>query len=102
MNISPMSALQRANRGDERLWKIWWQWGIPLGMLATALSLLAEASRVAGHLLGGDAVDFLKLLLIIGWFRLVWRCSKNADRPIWGNLAKLAILLGIGVAALTV
>jgi hypothetical protein len=102
MNTSPMTSLQRANRGEEKLWKIWWQWGIPLGMAANVLTVLAEVSREADYPATGDALDILKLLLYVGWFRLAWRCSKNTDHPVWTNLARLAIFLGFGVAAVTI
>jgi len=102
MDRNPITSLQRAHRGEEKLWKIWWQWGIPLGMLVNVLAVLAEASREAERPLAGEALDILKFLFLAGWFQLAWRCSKNTHRPIWTSLARLAILLGFGVAAVTV
>jgi hypothetical protein len=102
MNTSPLNFLRRANRGEEKLWKIWWQWGIPLVIVANVLTVLAQVSREAGQPATGDAIDILKFLLYVGWFRLAWLCSKNTDRPIWTNLARFAIFLGFGVAAVTI
>ena len=101
MKLNPMTALQRAHDGKEKLWKIWWQWGIPLAVLANGLTLIAEMVREAGHPAVGDAIDIVKLLLFLAWCRLAWRCAKNTDRPIWSKLARLAVLLGFGVAAVT-
>lgn len=101
MDLNPIRSLQRAHSGEEKLWKIWWQWGIPLAIIANYLTEFAEALRDAEHPAAGDAVDVVKLLLFIAWCRLAWRCAKNTDRPIWGNLTKLAVLLGFGVAAVT-
>jgi hypothetical protein len=92
---------QRANRGEERLWRIWWQWGIPLGLFANALTVLAEAFHDADWVGTGDAIDILKFLLFVAWFRVAWRCSKNTEHPLWTHLARLAICLGFGVTAIT-
>ena len=102
MRPNPIASLQRAHQGEEKLWKIWWQWGIPLAMVANGLTVLAEVLRDTGHPAVGDAMDMVKLLCFVAWCRLAWHCAKNTDRPVWGNLARLAILLGFGFAALTV
>jgi len=96
-----MSFLQRASRGEERLWKVWWQTGIPMALLAVALTLMAEDLRQANHDAAGDALDILKLLFFFGWLRLAWRCSNNTERQIWATLARLAIFIGFGLAVVT-
>ena len=102
MKPNPIASLQRASRGEEKLWVVWWQWGIPLALLANALTLMAEAAREADRFAAGDALDVFKLLLFLAWLRLAWRCSNNTARPHWGALARLALFLGFGLAALTI
>jgi hypothetical protein len=101
MDIKPTISLRRACQGEEKLWRVWWQWGIPLGLLLNVLTVLAEASRTANHPAAGDTIDIVKLLFFFAWCRLAWRCAKNTDRKIWSNLARLTILLGFGIAAVT-
>jgi len=102
MKFELMTSLQRAHVGKERLWRVWWQWGIPLAALANGLNVVAEVFRESEHPAVGDAVDVLKLLFFLAWCRLAWRCAQNAQRPLWGRLARLTILLGFGVAAVTI
>ena len=38
----------RAANGEERLWKVWWMAGIPVGWTTSALVVVAEQMRYAG------------------------------------------------------
>jgi hypothetical protein len=95
------NSLLRAVKGEERLWKVWWLWGMPVGLGASALTLAAEALREALYYGSGDAVDVLKFLLYLIWFSAAWRCSGNVNHRIWTFVSRLAIALGLGVAAIT-
>lgn len=100
--MNPIPTLQRAHRGEERLWRIWWHLGIPLAMLANALTVGAEMLHEVDYRASGDTLDVIKFLLYIAWFRLAWRCSANTDNPIWTTLTRLAVGLGLGVTAVVI
>lgn len=102
MKPNPIASLQRASRGEEKLWVVWWQWGLPLALLANALTVLAEAAREADRFAAGDALDVLKLLFFLAWLRLAWRCSNNTGHALWAKLARLALFVGFGLAAVTI
>jgi hypothetical protein len=101
MNTEGITPFERAQHGEERLWRIWWQWGIPLAMFASGLTVLAGMLHEADYRASGDALDVVKFLIYIAWFRMAWRCSKNTDQPLWTNLTRLAVCLGFGVIAFT-
>ena len=88
-------AIQRARNGEEKLWKIWWLFGLPVGWTTSALTVCAEAFRSAGY--GGWAalLDVVKLLLYIFWFQLAWRCSRNVENWVWTPLSRFALSVGL-------
>ena len=90
----------RSATGQERLWKVWWFAGIPVGWATSALVLYAECLRSAGHDNWGDALDVVRLLVYFAWFRLAWRCSRNVDSPWWTPLAQGALAAGLALAVM--
>ena len=96
-----MTPLRRALNGEERLWKVWWLWGMPVGPATIALAVLAEMLRDAGWSGAGAGLDVLKLLVYLVWFCAAWRCSGNVVNRAWTGIARAAIALALGVTALT-
>jgi hypothetical protein len=94
--------LRLALNGEERLWKVCWLWGVPVGVAAIALTVFAEMSRDAGWNGAGAGLDVLKLLVYLTWFGAAWRCSGNVVNRTWTGIARTAIALALGVTALTV
>jgi len=67
----------RAANGEEKLWKVWWIAGIPLGWASGALVVIAEDMRYVGHPGWGDFMDVLRFLVFFAWLRFSWRCSLD-------------------------
>ncbi len=94
--IQPVKRFQsRAANGEERLWKVWWAAGIPVGWTASALVIIAEHLRYAEHHAWGDFFDVLRFLIYLVWFRLAWRCAHNVDHAVWTPLARATLLTGL-------
>jgi len=89
-----------AAAGKESLWKVWWVAGIPVAWTTTALVLVAEELRLAGHHGWGDFSDVLRLLVYLAWCRLAWRCSGNAGSRLWTVLARAALSAGLVLMAI--
>ena len=94
--------MRRALNGDERLWKVFWLWGLPVGFAAVALTFLAEMLRDAGWDGAGAGLDVLKLLVYLTWFGAAWRCSGNVVNRTWTGIARTVIALALGFTVLTV
>ena len=85
---------------SEKLWRIWWLWGIPTAWLASALILVAEGARGAGYHAWGDLLDLARLAAYWFWMRLAWRRSGNVDNRLWTPVARIALAAGLVVNAL--
>jgi len=85
----------RAANGEEKLWKVWWMAGIPLGWACSALVVIAEELRYADHHGWGNFLDLARLLIFFAWLRLAWRCSHNVGRPIWTPVARATLTAGL-------
>jgi len=89
----------RASQGEERLWKVWWLAGIPLGWTTGILVLAAEHLRNSGDPGWGDALDVSRFLVYLIWFQLAWRCSRNVGQAAWTPLARGALAAGLVLSA---
>jgi len=85
----------RAASGEERLWKVWWIAGIPLGWASSALVAIAEDMRYASHSGWGNFLDLVRFLVYFAWLRLAWRCSHNVERPMWTPVAQATLSAGL-------
>jgi fatty acid desaturase len=92
----------RAFRGEEKLWKVWWLAGIPVGCITAVLILAAERLRASGTWAWGwgDACDAARLLVYLAWFVPAWRCSRNVRNLAWTPLARGALLAGLVLSAM--
>jgi len=80
---------------DEKLWRVWWLWGIPTAWLTSLLVLAAEHVRLAGLPAWGDLLDIARLAIYWFWCRLAWRASGNVGNPAWTLLSKAALATGL-------
>lgn len=81
--------------GGEKLWRVWWLWGIPVGWTVSGLIVFAEIARVAGFAGCGDLLDVVRLLVYFGWARLAWRCSHNVEDSRWTPVSRFALGAGL-------
>ena len=85
--------------GSEKLWRVWWLWGMPVAWAAIALVLSAEYARDAGQPGWGDFLDIVRLGLYWWWMRIAWSCSGNVGNRFWSPLARVGLLLGLAAHA---
>jgi len=85
---------------SQKLWRVWWQWGIPVAWAASALLVGAELARNAGEHSWGNAQDVARLALYWWWMRMAWTCSSNVANPLWSAVSRTALALGLAVNAL--
>jgi hypothetical protein len=87
--------LARAWRGEERLWKVWWLLGLPLGVLAAMLGVAITEEYVAGDSAFVLASTVVLFLAYIAWCGMAWRCAPNVDKKTWTPIARVIIVLGL-------
>ncbi len=95
MKFSKTLVAAISNPPGERLWKIWWLWGIPVGWAASAMLIGAESMRIAGQPGFADLLDVFRLLVYFSWARLAWRCSHNVEDTRWTPVARFALGAGL-------
>lgn len=99
---SQRTSLRRFLSGEEKLWKTWWLWGVPVALSATAFTLGAEFLRHDGHPRWGDLLDVLKLLVYAAWLTAAWRSAENTTHFPSRLAARIAVAAGVVTAALTI
>jgi hypothetical protein len=85
---------------SEKLWRVWWLWGIPTAWAASALIVFAESTRSAGYNSWGDFLDVVRLALYWWWMRLAWKCARNVDNSFWTYASRGVLALGLVVNVL--
>jgi len=85
----------------EKLWKVWWLWGIPFAWITTLLVLAAEHFRLDGLHFAGDLLDIARLAVYWFWCRLAWQCSANVANPLWTPLSRAALAAGLVITVLS-
>ncbi len=81
-------------QGRERLRKAYWL----LGAVGVAYNFIVRMAAGVGAF---DESVAVTLVALYGLYAAVaiWNCAANVDNPIWGQLARLTVVLGlIGVA----
>ena len=94
MSLPNLPIANSAHTGVERLWKVWWLWGIPVGWTTSGMIIFAEFIRAAGYWGCGDLIDVLRLLVYFSWARLAWRCSHNVRNRRWTPVSRFALGAG--------
>jgi len=85
---------------SEKLWRVWWLWGMPVAWASSALVLGAEFARTGGASAWGDALDVVRLALYWWWMRFAWSCAGNVANPIWSPVSRAVLVLGLTANAL--
>jgi len=89
---------RKAWRGEERLWKVWWFVGAPLGILNAAVSIwLNEASETNSGM--SSLFPLIAWLILVAayfaWCHMALWCAKNVEIKAWEYLAKFLIIMGL-------
>ena len=97
----PLGQMHQALSGKERLWRVWWLWGIPVALAASALTVFAGFAREDGMHVAGSLLDTLKVLIYAAWLVAAWRCAPNVKDAFWKNVSRAAVALGIVLVSMT-
>jgi hypothetical protein len=75
----------RAWRGEEKLWKVFWGYGIAISsILASVYAVAIYVDRIALQ-----QVLLLTFMAYTAWILIsVWRCASNTMEKLWGLLAR--------------
>ena len=93
--------MHRAISGNERLWRVWWLWGIPVALAASALTVVAGLARDEALYATGALLDALKVLVYAGWLVAAWRCAPNVEDAFWKHAGRAAVALSVVLVAIT-
>jgi hypothetical protein len=94
MEIQASGYWARAWWGEERLWKVWWLLGLPLG-IATRIFNVAGIKYLEGNpalIVVGWAIF---LAAYFAWCGIVWRCAPNVQNMLWKYIARIIIVIGL-------
>jgi hypothetical protein len=89
-------------KGRDRLWRVFWLYGVLTSALITGVFLWLISSDTAGfglrQLLLAAFVPYTAWILVS-----VWRCAFNARNEVWGHIARaLTIAWAINASLLVV
>ncbi len=88
------NTLEYAWRGEERLWKVWWLIGVPLGLLLIPLLVLIVGPSYPVPL--RFAAFVMYVAPFCAWIRCAWMCAPNVENRIWTIVARAVIVYRIG------
>jgi hypothetical protein len=97
--------LLKALRGQERFWKVWWFWGVPIHAIWWTVYIDLWTSGLAPEpfmllsvwlwpVLAG--VFAACSLIYLFWCFVAWRCAGNVERRVWKIVAYVLIGVGLG------
>lgn len=83
-----MNPIMRAWSGQERLWKVFWIYGVLFGIIIGIAAAIAGVSQT---------IPYIVANIIYGLWLVVaeWRCAFNATWKIWGYVVRVLIVLSI-------
>jgi hypothetical protein len=87
-----MNWIKRALRGEERLWKVFWIYGVVFSIILAIIGFLVSSGSgsTAGYVVLGIKIIYWIFLCIAQW-----RCAFNADWKIWGYVVRILLIIGI-------
>lgn len=81
-----MQAIKRAWKGQEKLWKVWWLYGV---LVVIALALMQKMLPMVPLMV----FVVVRLLYSLWWYVAAWRCAWNASAKFWGILVRILVVL---------
>ena len=86
-----MNIIKKCWRGEEKLWKVFWLYGVLLKIVVRlALAGVAAISPVIAGILG-IAVLLLAIPYIVWSLVSTWRCAFNVRQEFWGYMARIYV-----------
>ncbi len=83
--------LGRPWRGQEKLWKAYWLYGVIGAIILQVLLSVLGSIGFVGLILGGALT-----LVFAVWSNVsIWRCAWNANAKFWGYLVRVLVVLSI-------
>jgi len=102
-----MHSVQQAWRGEERLWRVFWVYGVALSIVGFFGSLAVELGTAMSSGVVGTPSESTWFLYYHIWLAVsecywvwlgvsLWRCAFNVQRRVWGHGARtLAVVVVI-------
>lgn len=93
-----MGFFKRAWRGEEKLWKVFWLYGVLLYTVLSLVFLVLLVPVVLASLMipAFGLVPFIIMLPYTVWVWVaVWRCAWNAKWRLWGYVARILVVVVI-------
>lgn len=90
-----MGFIKRAWNGQEKLWKVYWLYGVLLGIVAQVIFLGLEIlSAIGGFYIVACVLATLLLLAYAVWSNVaLWRCAWNAKATFWGYVVRILVVI---------
>ena len=92
-----MGWIKRAWRGEERLWKVFWIYGVLMGIV---FGLVGPIARSA---FGNIGFIVALVIQVIYWIWLLvaqWRCAFNAEWQIWSYVVRIFVVISLSAIPL--
>jgi hypothetical protein len=93
-------SFKKSWKGEEKLWKVFWIWGVPI-----YLSAIPIGSITMGIEMTNSNIFAIHLALLVGILGIIfafiypiifcvslWRCAKNSDKKIYLISARIFII----------
>lgn len=92
--VSPTyQSMKRSLRGEEKLWIVFWLWGVTLYLASLIIGFIALFETSIHYSRIGDVVGWLGFALVYIYPFIfifsIWRCSKNTRHKLFNFGAKL-------------
>ncbi|MBN1227012.1 MAG: hypothetical protein JXA79_08460 [Deltaproteobacteria bacterium] len=87
--------LKNSFAGREKLYRVWWFWGLPMFVAFYA------GSRIVIHRWLWESTSILysffsvTLVMLIFWWICAWRCAPNVQNRVWLYAARGIIVLQV-------
>ena len=85
-----MNQIKAAWKGDEKLWKVFWVFFLPV-----AIPLGIARGFAGWFLIQYESLVFAVLIWAVWVYVSLWRCAFNARWPGWGYIIRAFVILVI-------
>jgi len=90
-----MGFFKRAWKGEEKLWKVWWLFGVPLNIVSTIIEKMSDMKSPPMPMGILVALLFVMFALWVYWCIAAWRCAPNVETKSWAYIARGLIVVSI-------